>query len=76
MVVADEAPWLQRCGIGHLIGRPRIDATWLRWLGLDREFVDMVLDQRFDLAALFPEREGWRRLSIWRGLGYCAVRRV
>jgi SAM-dependent methyltransferase len=76
IVVADEAPWLHRCGIGHLIGVPRIDATWLRWLGLDREFVDMVLDQRINLAALFPGGEGWRRSSIWRGLGYCAVRQV
>ncbi len=76
VVVADESPWLHRCGIGHLIGVPRIDAAWLRWLGLDREFVDMVLDQRIDLAALFPEEEGWRRSSIWRGLGYCAVRQV
>ena len=76
IVIADEAPWLHRCGIGHLIGVPRIDAAWLRLLGLDREFVDMVLDQRIDLAALFPEGEGWRRSSIWRGLGYCAVRRV
>jgi SAM-dependent methyltransferase len=76
MIVADEAPWLHRCGIGHLIGVPRIDAAWFRLLGLDREFVDMVLDQRLDLAALLPEGEGWRRSSIWRGLGYCAVRRV
>ena len=30
LVVADEAPWLHRCGIGHLIGQPRIDAAWLR----------------------------------------------
>lgn len=76
IVVADEAPWLHRCGIGHLVGVPRIDAAWLRLLGLDREFVDMVLCLRLDLDALFPEGEGWRRMSIWRGLGYCAVRRV
>ena len=75
IVVADEEPWLHRCGIGHLIGVPRIDAAWLRLLGLDREFVDMVLGLRLDLEALFPEGEGWRRSSIWRGLGYCAVRR-
>lgn len=76
VVAADEAPWLVRCGIGHLIGVPRIDAAWLRLLGLDRDFVDMVLARRIDLDAIFPEGEGWRRSSIWRGLGYCAVRRV
>ncbi len=76
VVVADEAPWLHRCGIGHLIGVPRIDAAWFRLLGLDREFVGMVLDQRLRLAALFPKDEGWRRSSIWHGLGYCAVRQV
>jgi SAM-dependent methyltransferase len=74
ILVADEAPWLVRCGIGHLIGRPRIDAAWLRCLGLDREFADMVIGQRIDLDALFPASEGWRRLSIWHGLGYVAVR--
>jgi SAM-dependent methyltransferase len=73
LVVADEAPWLHRCGIGHLIGVPRIDAAWLRLLGLDREFVDMVLALKLDLKALFPEAQGWRRSMIWRGLGYCAV---
>jgi SAM-dependent methyltransferase len=76
LVVADEAPWLHRCGIGHLIGVPRIDAAWFRLLGLDRDFADMVLAQRLDLNTLFPEAEGWRRSSIWHGLGYCAVRRV
>lgn len=74
IVVADEAPWLVRCGIGHLIGRPRIDAVWLRLLGLDRAFADMVIGQRIDLESLFPEDEGWRRSSIWHGLGYVAVR--
>ena len=71
LVVADEAPWLHRCGIGHLIGMPKIDAAWLRLLGLDREFVDMVLALRLDLDALFPPAEGWQGSSIWRGLGYC-----
>jgi SAM-dependent methyltransferase len=73
VIVADEAPWLHRCGIGHLIGFPRFDAAWLRLLGLDRDFVDMVLAQRIDLDALMPPAEGWRRSSIWRGLGYCIV---
>lgn len=71
LVVADEAPWLHRCGIGHLIGRPRIDTAWLRLLGLDRDFADMVVAQKIDLNALFPHAEGWRRSPIWRGLGFC-----
>jgi SAM-dependent methyltransferase len=71
LVVADEAPWLHRCGIGHLIGMPRIDAAWLRLLGLDHDFIDIVLALKIDLDALFPQDEGWRRASIWRGLGYC-----
>ena len=75
LVVADEAPWLHRCGIGHLIGLPRIDAAWFRLLGLGREFVDMVLEQDLDLPALFPESGGWRRFRIWSGLGYCMVGR-
>lgn len=76
LIVADEAPWLVRCGIGHLIGVPRIDAAWLRGLGLDRDFADMVLAMRIDLDAVFSGSAGWRRSSIWRGLGYCAVRRT
>ena len=71
LIVADEVPWLHHCGIGHLIGRPRIDAAWLRLLGLDRDFVDMVIDLRIDLNALFPQADGWQGHSIWRGLGYC-----
>lgn len=75
LIVADEAPWLHRCGIGHLIGLPRIDAAWLRLLGLDREFVEMILSQTIDLDALMPSVEGWTRSSIWKRLGYCMVGR-
>lgn len=74
VVVADEVPWLCRLGIGHLIGRPRLDAAWLRALGLDREFVAMALDLRLDIEAVvratLPDAEIHR---IWRGLGYCIV---
>lgn len=73
LVVADEAPWLHQCGIGHLIGLPRIDAAWMRMLGLDREFADMVLSLKLDIEALMPAAEGWQRSSIWRRLGYCVV---
>ena len=74
VVVADEIPGLHRAGIGHLIGRPAIDAFWLRQLGLDREFIDMVLRFNVDLPALakdvWPEAT---RLPIWNRLGYCFV---
>ena len=52
VVVADETPGMHRAGIGHLIGRPAIDRFWLRQLGLDAEFVDMVLQYDVDLRAL------------------------
>ncbi|QDV34364.1 class I SAM-dependent methyltransferase [Tautonia plasticadhaerens] len=76
VIVADEQPWLCRMGIGHLIGVPRIDRWWLRGLGLDPEFVEMVFALPRDLRPVFrdvlPGAE-WRR--IWGGLGYCVVDR-
>jgi SAM-dependent methyltransferase len=77
VVVADEVPWLCRLGIGHLVGLPRIDAAWLRWLGLPAEFVRMVLDLRLDVDAVARSAlPGAVRHRIWRGLGYCLVGRV
>jgi SAM-dependent methyltransferase len=76
VVVADEVPGLHRAGLGHLIGVPAFDAWWLRLLGLDREFVDMVLGFKVDLDEL--ARRAWpaaERLRIWHGLGYCLVHR-
>jgi SAM-dependent methyltransferase len=74
IVVADEVTWLHRCGIGHLIGRPAIDAWWLKRLGLDSDFVEMVFATRLDLKPLLaetlPRAKVWR---IWGGLGYCMV---
>jgi SAM-dependent methyltransferase len=74
VVVADEIPQLHRAGLGHLIGLPSIDAWWLRRLGLDREFVTMVLQFDVDLVALvgrvWPQAS---RHRIWHGLGYCIV---
>jgi SAM-dependent methyltransferase len=74
VVVADESPGLHRAGLGHLLGVPSFDAWWLRLLGLDREFVAMVLDFDIDLEALrtrvWPESNRYR---IWHGLGYCIV---
>jgi hypothetical protein len=57
-----------------LIGVPSLDAWWLRKLGLDREFVTMVLEFDVDLGALFSRF--WpqaARHPIWHGLGYCLV---
>jgi hypothetical protein len=65
---------MHRAGIGHLIGRPAIDQLWLRRLGLDPGFIDMVLSFDLDLSALTAQT--WphaARLSIWCGLGYCLV---
>lgn len=74
VVVADETPGMHRAGIGHLIGAPAIDAVWLRGLGLDRAFVDMVLqfdvDPRSVIEKVWPSA---RRYSIWTRLGYCFV---
>jgi SAM-dependent methyltransferase len=74
VVVADEVPTLHRAGLGHLLGMPSIDAWWLHRLGLDREFVSMVLEFDVDLKSLadrvWPHAD---RKGIWYGLGYCLV---
>jgi ubiquinone/menaquinone biosynthesis C-methylase UbiE len=74
VIVADEVPGLYRFGLGHLIGLPAVDAWWLRKLGLDREFVRMVLDFDVDLDEL--TRRVWPGAAhhrIWHRLGYCVV---
>jgi SAM-dependent methyltransferase len=76
VVVADEVPWLHRAGLGHLIGVPAFDAWWLRGLGLDRAFVEMVLS--FDVDLFEIARRVWPaavRHRIWHGMGYCLVDR-
>jgi SAM-dependent methyltransferase len=76
VVVADEVPGLQRAGLGHLIGVPALDAWWLPGLGLDREFVDMVLS--FDVNPVELAERIWPdavRHRIWCGMGYCLVHR-
>jgi SAM-dependent methyltransferase len=76
VVVADEVPGLHRAGLGHLVGVPAFDAWWLGSLGLDREFVDMVLSFDVDLDEL--ARRVWPgvvRHRIWHGMGYCYVHR-
>jgi SAM-dependent methyltransferase len=72
LVVADEIPTMHRAGIGHLVGRPAIDAWWLRKLGLDRDFVEMVIKLDVDLTAIFARvLPNATRYRIWHGLGYC-----
>jgi SAM-dependent methyltransferase len=74
VVVADEIPGLHRAGLGHLVGIPAFDAWWLRLLGLDREFVDMVLSFDVDLVELAGRAwPGAARHPIWHGMGYCYV---
>jgi SAM-dependent methyltransferase len=74
VVVADENPGMHRAGIGHLIGRPAIDRFWLRQLGLDAEFVDMVLQYNVDLRAVSDQVwPGAARRPIWNRLGYCLI---
>ena len=76
MVIADESPYLHRAGLGHLIRIPSLDAWWLTRLGLDPDFVKMVLSFDIDLPALFarvwPQAQ---RHRIWHRLGYCVVER-
>jgi SAM-dependent methyltransferase len=74
VVVSDELPRLYRAGLGHLLGIPSLDAWWLNKLGLDHEFVEMVLAFDVDLTGLFAKVwPGATRHRIWHGLGYCVV---
>jgi len=74
VLVADEVPGLHRAGLGQLLGVPSFDGWWLRRLGLDREFVSMVLEFDVDVKSLaervWPQAV---RHRIWHGLGYCFV---
>ena len=72
VVVADELPSLHRSGLGHLLGIPSFDAWWLGRLGLDRDFVKMVLE--FDVDLFERVERVWPRADrhrIWHGMGYC-----
>jgi ubiquinone/menaquinone biosynthesis C-methylase UbiE len=74
VVVADELSRLHRAGLGHLLGIPSLDAWWLRKLGLDPDFVDMVLGFDVDLASVFDRV--WPQAAvhrIWLRMGYCVV---
>jgi SAM-dependent methyltransferase len=74
LVAADENPDLFRLAPGHALGLESLDVWSLRLMGLDRDFLDMVLHDPADVAA--AARSVWprhRRVPIWNRLGYCLV---
>lgn len=74
LIVADELPDLYRLAPGHVLGIEALDRWGLQRMGLEPEFVSMVLDHRVDVEALV--RAEWprhRRYPIWNRLGYCLV---
>ena len=74
LVAADEVPDLPKYGLGHLIGVPSLDRRWMRALGLDPDFADLVLSTPLDVDAVASaEWPHHRRHRIWGGLGYCLV---
>jgi SAM-dependent methyltransferase len=76
LVVADEIGSLFRLAPGHVLGFPGLDSWALYCMGLDAEFVDMVLACRLDIDGLIrDEFPPARRYAIWNRLGYCWVTR-
>ena len=73
VVVADEVPGLHRAGLGHLLGIPSFDAWWLRLLGLDRDFVDMVLDFGVISSRPSPGASGPKRPDTGSGTDWATV---
>jgi SAM-dependent methyltransferase len=74
VIVADEIPTLFRLAPGHFLGLDELDRWGLRALGLDPQFIEMVLGHDVDIDAL--ARREWpahRRYTIWNRLGYCLV---
>jgi SAM-dependent methyltransferase len=74
LIVADEIPTLYRFAPGHFFGLEEVDGSVLRALGLDPEFVAMVLEHKLDIDVL--ARRQWpchKRVHIWNRLGYCLV---
>jgi SAM-dependent methyltransferase len=74
VVVADELADLIRFSPGHALGFEMLDRWLLEAIGLDPEFIAMVLDRQFDIDSLaraaMPDH---RRFAIWNRLGYCLV---
>ena len=72
LVVADELPHIYRYGVGRLIPSSRLLRFWSHKLGVEPDFIDMMLDYRDDPEADIVQ--GWPgaiRHSIWSRLGYC-----
>ena len=74
LVAADENSDLFHLAPGHMLGLEGLDVLGLRLMGIDREFLDMVLHDPADVAAeaarVWPRH---RRVPIWNRLGYCLV---
>jgi SAM-dependent methyltransferase len=74
LVAADEIHDLHRFAPGHALGLEGIDRLGLRLMGLDSDFIGMVLSLPDRITpsarAVWPRH---RRLPIWNRLGYCLV---
>ena len=71
LVVADELPHIYRYGIGRLIPARSI-RYWAHKLGVEPDFIDMMLDYTDDPeAAIVQNWPGATRRAIWSRLGYC-----
>jgi SAM-dependent methyltransferase len=74
VVVADEIPDLYRFSPARLFGLDELEPWGLRALGLDREFVRMVLEHKVEPRAIARrELPGHRHFPIWSRVGYCLV---
>jgi SAM-dependent methyltransferase len=74
VIVADEIPDLYQLSPARVLGLDELDQWALCRMGLDPEFVAMVLTHRVDID--FVARNvlpGHRRYTIWSRLGYCLV---
>jgi hypothetical protein len=60
-----------------VLGLDAIDRWALRRMGLDAEFIDMVLGCRLDVSAVARANlPGYRSFPIWNRLGYCLTARI
>ena len=72
LVVADELPHIYRYGIGRFIPSARLIRFWSHKLGVEPDFMDMMLDYQDDPEATIVQSwPGATRHAIWSRLGYC-----